>query len=56
MIKGVSGLNKLSRWFKCIIQDKHEDLKLPLPPNYGGKYPVEIYKCTYCGRTRCDYK
>jgi hypothetical protein len=55
MIKGVFGIHKLTRWFRCVIRDRHEDIKLPLPPSYGGKYPVKIYKCRYCGRTLCDY-
>lgn len=55
MIKGVFGIRKLFRWYKCIICDSHEYTKLLLPPSYGGKYPVKIYECRYCGRTFCDY-
>lgn len=55
MIKGVFGINKLFRWFRCVILDRHEYSQLPLPPNYEGKCPVEIHKCRFCGGTRCDY-
>ncbi len=54
MIKGVSGLSKFVRWFKCIILDRHLEVKLPYCPS-GSNGLVEIYKCRYCGRTRCDY-
>ncbi len=59
MIKGVFGLSKLTRWFKCIILDKHEEIIVPPPTGNLDGTPstrVEIYKCRYCGRTCCDYK
>lgn len=51
MIKGVFGIHKLIRWFKCIILDRHCDSKIPEP--FEAK--IEIFKCRYCGRTLCDY-
>ena len=56
MIKCKKGLAKFVQWYKCIILDKHNYIKLPLPLGYSDKLPVEIYKCKYCGRTRCDYE
>ncbi len=55
MIKGKTGLAKFIRWFKCVIRDQHEDLKLPLPHCYDEGCPVTIFKCRFCGRTKCDY-
>lgn len=52
MIKGVFGIHKLARWFKCIILDRHHYNKLPVPL---GATLITIYKCCYCGRTLCDY-
>ncbi len=49
MIKGVFGIHKLKRWFKCIILDKHEDTKVPIETDL-----VVIEKCRYCGRTLCS--
>lgn len=58
MIKGKRGLAKFIRWFKCVILDRHEDIRLPFPMGNLVGMPsirVEIFKCRFCGRTMCDY-
>lgn len=57
MIKGVFGIRKLFRWFKCIVLDNHEYVRVPYPLTRSELdfFPLMIWKCRYCGRTICDY-
>ena len=50
MIKGVFGIRKFFRWFKCIILDNHDDNTIP---SLGSV--ITIDKCRYCGRTLCGH-